>query len=79
MMLIFQPAEVQRHPVLVPSFQRLDEEEQNLIVYCLKATGNGRIFLDVLGLGRDLQETVDEWFHVVFPIKRVNLWPIFQN
>ncbi|CAL1149927.1 unnamed protein product [Cladocopium goreaui] len=28
---------VQRHPVLVPSFQRLDEEEQNLIVYCLKA------------------------------------------
>eukprot|EP00913_Durusdinium_trenchii_P022859 g21463.t1 len=28
---------VQRHPVLVPSFQRLDEEEQNLIVECLKA------------------------------------------
>ena len=31
------PAQVQRHPVLVPSFQRLDEEEQNLIVECLKA------------------------------------------
>lgn len=32
----FWAPKVQRHPVLVPSFQRLDEEEQNLIVYCLK-------------------------------------------
>ena len=29
--------EVQRHPVLVPSFQRLDDEQQELILYCLKA------------------------------------------
>ncbi|CAJ1415640.1 unnamed protein product [Effrenium voratum] len=31
---------VTRHQVLVPSFQRLDEEEQNLIIYCLKAQAN---------------------------------------
>ncbi|CAE7362340.1 Ripk4 [Symbiodinium sp. CCMP2592] len=31
---------VQRHSVLVPSFQRLDDEEQHLILGCLKAHAN---------------------------------------